>query len=178
MEQWLTDLIAEVDADLARLGSDPAEVAYSTKRRMAILRRWPDTAVRAAEQDKRRGDDTEALRYDDEVRQIKAAIPKPNPDLDGEKEAQLQVGRDLRDGVLNRLTMLQLRAHIAGDAAKVAAIGTAITDLSAITTATAVLAASGADETRTAFMSRYTEIGAALYAASPEAYVEFRSLDT
>lgn len=175
---WLNALLAEVDADLVKIGIDPAEAAYSTKRRMAILRRWPDTAVRAAEQDKRRGDDTEALRYDDEVRQIKAAIPKPNPDLAAEKEAQLQVGRDLRDGVMNRLTMMQLRAHIAGDAPKVAAIGAALDGLMTITAWPAVTNASGAEETRTAFMARYAQIAAALAAASPEAYAEFRSLDT
>lgn len=77
MEQWLTDLLAWVDAELASQGVDPDDAAYSTRRRMAILQRWPDHIVRAAEQDARLGDTTTLDRYDAEVASIKAALPKP-----------------------------------------------------------------------------------------------------
>lgn len=67
MEQWLSDLLPLC----------PPELNWEARRRWLILARWPDSAVRAAEQDARLGM-TEALnRYDAEVVVIKAAVPKP-----------------------------------------------------------------------------------------------------
>lgn len=66
MEQWLIDLLAGL----------PADSHWTTRRRMAILARWPDSAVRAAEQDSRLGKPEDLARYDAEVAAIKAAIPK------------------------------------------------------------------------------------------------------
>lgn len=77
MEQWLNDLLSWVDSELMSQGVDPNDVTYSTKRRMGILRRWPDHAVRAAEQDARLGDVAALNRYDEDVAAIKAALPKP-----------------------------------------------------------------------------------------------------
>lgn len=63
---WLADLLAEY----------PETGNYAQRRRQMILARWPDTAVRAAEQDARGGDATARDRYDAEVAAIKAAVPK------------------------------------------------------------------------------------------------------
>lgn len=68
MEQWLIDLLAIL----------PADVPWSARRRMTILQRWPDEAVRAAEQDARCGKPDALARYDAEVASIKTAIPKPD----------------------------------------------------------------------------------------------------
>jgi len=66
MDQWLIDLLEE----------HPDTGNYAQRRRMMILHRWPDHAVRAAEQDARGGDTTSLARYDAEVATIKAAVPK------------------------------------------------------------------------------------------------------
>jgi hypothetical protein len=68
MEQWLIDL----------LNLYPDDGNWSKRRRMIILARWPDGAVRAAEQDARNARPQELARYDAEVVAIKAAIPKEN----------------------------------------------------------------------------------------------------
>lgn len=67
MEQWLIDLLVAV----------PADAPWPARRRMAITQRWPDHAVRAAEQDARNGKPEGLARYDAEVAAIKVAIPKP-----------------------------------------------------------------------------------------------------
>lgn len=67
MEQWLSDLLASCD---------PAW-SWVFTRRHCITARWPDSAVRAAEQDARNGLPADLDRYDAEVAAIKAAIPKP-----------------------------------------------------------------------------------------------------
>ena len=72
MEQWLTELAAE--------HPNWADLAWSTKRRIAIKRRWPDSAQNEAIQDhlnSRTADDGgrwEAMQAD--ITAIKAAIPK------------------------------------------------------------------------------------------------------
>jgi len=66
MDPWLSELLA--------LYLDDGN--WERRRRQIITHRWPDAAVRAAEQDARLGR-TEALAlYDAEVEAIKAAIPK------------------------------------------------------------------------------------------------------
>jgi len=66
MEQWLSDLMA-----LA-----PADLGWEARRRWMILVRWPDPAVRAAEQDARQGKPDMLALYDAEVAAIKAAVAK------------------------------------------------------------------------------------------------------
>ncbi len=66
MDQWLVDLLALY----------PDDGNWARRRRMIILARWPDGAVRAAEQDSRNGKPEDLARYDTEVAAIKAAIPK------------------------------------------------------------------------------------------------------
>ncbi|EPY03480.1 hypothetical protein K678_00175 [Magnetospirillum fulvum MGU-K5] len=67
MVQWLTDLLVQI----------PDDGNWAGRRRQIILARWPDTAVRAAEQDARQGRLGDLARYDAEVEMIKSAIPKP-----------------------------------------------------------------------------------------------------
>lgn len=66
MEPWLETLLTDY----------PDDGNWSARRRMIILARWPDTLVRAAEQDARSGRPEALARYDSEVAAIKAAIPK------------------------------------------------------------------------------------------------------
>lgn len=66
MPDWLAQLM-----DLC-----PPALAWEPRRRWLILQRWPDAAVRAAEQDARLGKPEALALYDSEVSAIKAAIPK------------------------------------------------------------------------------------------------------
>ncbi len=66
MEQWLIDM----------LWNYPEDGNWAKRRRMIIMARWPDGAVRAAEQDARNGKPEDLARYDAEVAAIKSAIPK------------------------------------------------------------------------------------------------------
>lgn len=66
MEQWLTDLLNQF----------PDTGNYAQRRRQVILARWPDAAVRAAEQDARNGKPQALALYDAEVAAIKNSIPK------------------------------------------------------------------------------------------------------
>jgi hypothetical protein len=66
MEEWLVDLMALC----------PKDIGWEAKRRWLILSRWPDAAVRAAEQDARLGNPSALEQYDLEVAVIKSAVPK------------------------------------------------------------------------------------------------------
>lgn len=66
MDQWLIDLLSNL----------PVDAPWTARRRLAIIQRWPDDAVRAAEQDARNGKPESLARYDAEVAAIKAVIPK------------------------------------------------------------------------------------------------------
>lgn len=55
----------------------PADSSWAAKRRQAILHFWPDSDVRAAEQDARNGKPEALASYDADVATIKVAIPKP-----------------------------------------------------------------------------------------------------
>jgi hypothetical protein len=63
---WIADLLALY----------PDDGNWAKRRRQMILHRWPDGAVRAAEQDARLGKPDDLDRYDAEVAAIKAAVPK------------------------------------------------------------------------------------------------------
>jgi len=66
MPAWLLQLLEDC----------PDTGNYAQRRRMMILHRWPNHAVRAAEQDARAGDSTALDQYDADVAAIKAAVPK------------------------------------------------------------------------------------------------------
>ncbi len=64
--EWLDALLAEY----------PDDGNWAKRRRQIIVARWPDTALRAAEQGARQGKTADIDRYDAEVDAIKAAVPK------------------------------------------------------------------------------------------------------
>lgn len=66
MPDWLQEILSGI----------PEDLHWTAKRRVAILSRWKDHDLRAAEQDARNGDPSSMARYDSEVGLIKAAIPK------------------------------------------------------------------------------------------------------
>lgn len=76
MSDWLTALVAEIDAALIADRLDPAEVGYARKRRMAYDARWPMRRQMEAHADAAAGDTTKRDLMMAEIEAIKAAIPK------------------------------------------------------------------------------------------------------
>ena len=75
MEPWLTDLLAAS----AAAHPDWADMAWSTKRRILIIARWPDRAQAEALCDQAAGRIDAGSKwpvYQAEIAAIKAAIPK------------------------------------------------------------------------------------------------------
>jgi len=75
MEPWLTDLLAAS----AAAHPDWADMAWSTKRRIAINARWPAAALAEALSDQAGGRTDAGSKwavYQAELAAIKAAIPK------------------------------------------------------------------------------------------------------
>lgn len=76
MDQWLIDLLSAVDGKLADQHLDPAEVHWSTRRRMAYEIRWPAGRQMEAHYDASLGDGAKLELLHTEIAAIKAAIPK------------------------------------------------------------------------------------------------------
>ncbi|MRR49372.1 MAG: hypothetical protein EG825_00415 [Rhodocyclaceae bacterium] len=164
MPQWLIDLLATL----------PTDAHWSTRRRMAILSRWPDAMVRAAEQAARNGDDAELERYDSEVAEIKAAITNPDADFAAEKAATLNRVRAARDTVLNRLSGIALAAQHAGDTATLDGCLQARTGLLAITSAPGVAEATDRPALEAALTMAYALIAADAPSSVISAFRDFR----
>lgn len=78
MNDWILPLLDRIDRRLEAVGLDPAmPMMWSTRRRMAIIDRWPSDRVRAAQQDADMGDRSAWELYLSETAAIKAAVPKP-----------------------------------------------------------------------------------------------------
>lgn len=69
MEEWISELMKHPGF--------PLDSGWEAKRRWMFMNRWPDSAVRAAEQDARMGNTESLNRYDSEIAAIKEAITKP-----------------------------------------------------------------------------------------------------
>ena len=80
MDQWLTDLIANLTADYVAQGITWGEVGWDTKRRRLIATRWPPAAQAEAMQDHLNGrveaDGGKWERMEREIAAIKTAVPK------------------------------------------------------------------------------------------------------
>ena len=80
MEQWLTDLIADLHADYAAQGIAWDDVGWGTKRRRLIATRWPQASQSEAMQDHINGrtdaDGGKWERMEREIAAIKTAVPK------------------------------------------------------------------------------------------------------
>lgn len=77
MPEWLSTLLAEIDAALVADQLDPADVGYARKRRMAYDRRWPTHRQMEAHADAAQGDSTKRDLMLAEIQAIKDALPKP-----------------------------------------------------------------------------------------------------
>lgn len=76
MEQWLEDLLALVDANLIDQQLDPADVHWSTRRRMAYEIRWPASRQMEAHFDASQGSTAKLEAMQAEFASIKATVPK------------------------------------------------------------------------------------------------------
>lgn len=76
MEQWLEDLLSVINERLAAQQLDPAEVHWSTKRRMAYDIRWPVGRQMEAHFDNSLGNPAKLDLMQAEFAAIKEAIPK------------------------------------------------------------------------------------------------------
>lgn len=79
MEQWLIDLLVDIDGRLTAIHGEGAPVHWSTRRRMAYDTRWPSGRQNEAHFDASLGDTTKLELMKAEFAAIKAAIPKIDP---------------------------------------------------------------------------------------------------
>lgn len=91
-----------------------------------------------------------------------------------EKASMLEIGRAMREIVINRLDGISSRSQRAGDTATSAACDATIVELLGITSWPDVVAATDGPSTKVAFLARYNQIATELAAASPYAYTAFR----
>lgn len=94
-----------------------------------------------------------------------------------EKSAMLEIGRSMRETVINRLDGISGRSQRAGDTVTSAACDAAIVELLAITAWPDVVSATDGPSTKAAFLARYNQIAAELATASEYAYTAFRGQD-
>lgn len=76
MDQWLIDLLADIEARLATIHGKGAEVHWGTRRRMAYDIRWPVGKQMEAHFDASLGSTAKLELMQAEIAAIKAAIPK------------------------------------------------------------------------------------------------------
>lgn len=86
--EWLEDILSGIDRELARLGTDPTDVANSTKRRMAYAARWPERAQMEAHSEAAAGRGGKLNTMRAEYAAIRAALPVERPLAEAKEEAK------------------------------------------------------------------------------------------
>lgn len=105
------------------------------------------------------------------------AIRLSERDLVAEKAQMLEIGRTMREAVMNRLNGIAGRMQRSGDTVSAAACDNAVTELLALPTWPDVVAATDGPTTKAAFLARYYQIASDLQTASPYAYTAFKDQD-